>query len=252
MYSIEEIKQEVKKQGYTQEEFGAKLGLSRIAIGKVFNGKVELTMKRYRQILEILGIECESPVKKLRYPGDVTKNLHLGHGNINNSVNRVSGNNNITGSGISTGNVNFSGLHESTPEKMQNINIPILTQNNLFEFAHNKNGLKSSSLQTISLAINDCFLLGVVDDTMENDAARVSLKQGDLLLSQINTKPSNGNIVIVKLLKRNQIAIAVYNDHLLDGEYLSFLNPRYSEHKITDDFEVIAIGMAKYVDLMRC
>ena len=72
MITIEEIKKEAKKQGYTQESLAKKMGLTRNSISKWFMGFSKPTDARYEQLLEILGFynhmtKCQNTLNSSYY-----------------------------------------------------------------------------------------------------------------------------------------------------------------------------------------
>lgn len=57
---LEKIKEVRKKKGYSQEEFAKELGISKVTYNRIENGKTNLFLDRFFQILQILGTEIVS------------------------------------------------------------------------------------------------------------------------------------------------------------------------------------------------
>ncbi|MBK2341689.1 helix-turn-helix transcriptional regulator [Francisella philomiragia] len=57
MISIQQIKEETKKQGITQKQLAEELGISTTAIQKWFKGKASPTLDKYEKVLDILKIK---------------------------------------------------------------------------------------------------------------------------------------------------------------------------------------------------
>lgn len=52
---LKKIKEVRKKKGYSQEEIAKKLGISKVTYNRIENGKTNLFLDRFFQILQILG-----------------------------------------------------------------------------------------------------------------------------------------------------------------------------------------------------
>ncbi len=62
MITMNDVKNELARAGITQKEFSEMLGVSLTAIQKWFNGTSHPTMKRYTQILEVLGLDDNNKI----------------------------------------------------------------------------------------------------------------------------------------------------------------------------------------------
>jgi len=53
---------EIKKNGYTMEEFAKAIGISKAALSKKMNGKSEFVLKEIQKIMDVLNLDSPIPI----------------------------------------------------------------------------------------------------------------------------------------------------------------------------------------------
>jgi SOS-response transcriptional repressor LexA len=216
MITMNDVKNELARAGITQKEFSEMLGVSLTAIQKWFNGTSHPTMKRYTQILKVLGLDENNNIN----------NQTANKGNINNNV---GGSNNSFGNTISGGNNTFGNnssvsINKSAIAKTNTsfLTIPVIKRDDVTNLNN------SAEIDTISLKASDnikdrCFAFKYNGTDMRRDSnsilpedySKYSIEDNSLIVFDSSDEAlnnlNNGDLVVC--IADNKVNVRVlYND----------------------------------------
>lgn len=248
MISIERIKRESKKQGYTQESLADAIGVSRNSVSKWFIGLTNPTMARYEQLLELLGLDDVSTTNGINIGSQKTK-----HGSI------ITGN---TGAVHSNVNVNKSATDSHNADAVPSIPVPVLSYVQAGEFTNHPEQVQPMryELMPASSVPKGAFLLDVIGNSMNYDHSeaqilnrdydRFSIEEGEQVLvdpSELNISNLVGKVIVAKNGDGTTVKL-VYQEE--KGICLMPLNSRFqNDNDIKKPSEATVIG--RVVQVMR-
>ncbi|MBY7733460.1 XRE family transcriptional regulator [Francisella philomiragia] len=214
MISIERIKLEAKKQGYTQETLAEAMGVSRNSVARWFIGYSKPTMARYEQLLELLGLD------------DNAQNIHTQrtfHGDITNLA--VSNNKGIVGSNnsnIAFGKNSNVSVNSDAPSNDGSLaSIPVIKREDILDFKNAKR-IDSVAMKLPADKHNKCFAFEYSGTDMRYDTnsmlpaySHYSIDDGSKIFVDISKDAINsltsGDLVVC--IADNKVNVRVlYND----------------------------------------
>lgn len=229
MISMLEIKKEIKKQGYTQESFAEKLGVSRTSVQQWFRGTSKPTMARYEQILEILNL-------------DQASNQSVSAGHI---INAVSSN-------VTAGdNSPIHGANDTAATKAKFIEVPVI--DNLKTMHSNS----SIAIRNDNIA-KDTFAMQIygtkelvwsfANNQLPPEYSRFNVYQDEIVvitpysMDNMNDTKLIGRLVVATSDDKTETLVKMLHRDTKHQLWLMPLNPEYQNEfniKKADDYKII-------------
>jgi len=216
MITMNDVKNELARAGITQKEFSEMLGVSLTAIQKWFNGTSHPTMKRYTQILEVLGLDDNNKINnQTAHKGIINNNV----GGSNNSFgNTISGGNNTFGNNSNV-NINKSPIAKSNTAFLT---IPVIKREDVITL-NDAHEIDAISLKAPNSIKDKCFAFKYNGTDMRRDSnsllpedyAKYSIEDNSLIVfdSSDNALNNLNNGDLVVCIADNKVNVRVlYND----------------------------------------
>lgn len=195
------LKEKLKEKGITQKDLAEKLGISTNAVNKWFMGLSQPTLKRYIQILDILGITTpdnfglSSDGTKIISIGAVRKNDNSG--NFIGSQTTQSGNINTTHNGVINSNNYYKEVIEEAKKLDTNFKkIPVINYVQAGEFTDHPENVEPLRYEIAAISQNlpeNAFALEVKGSSMKFDHSPNQLLDDKFLKYSINA----GELVVI-------------------------------------------------------